>query len=446
MGRDLRRSGRRGVRVVNSGERRRTPVRIRYLLLLFASMALMWVVTPESGSDKSDLPENRSEIADEMVPVKSSLDPPIVPEIRVGRIKRGDTLYGILRGLGIDDVSIMNVATADVEDVNLSRLVAGKTYKVITVDDQVVEYQYEPDDTRVVSIMFGDSEPDIRVSSIPYEIETLSLSGTIEGSLFGAVEKIGEKPSLALDLSEIFAWQIDFFRDLRKGDTFTVLLEKVYRDGKLVRYGDILAVKFINSGKEFSAILFSGSDGRRDYFDRKGGSLRKQFLKAPLRFRRISSGYTGRRLHPVTGRIVAHRGVDYAAPARTPVRSIGDGKIVLKKKDRVNGRILKVRHNSVYSSAYAHLRSFASGIKVGTRVKQGQVIGYVGTSGRATGPHLHFAMYRNGRYVNPRSVKVPRASTLAGKELEAFKLIRDGRDALLKEARTYEMVLREAGR
>ncbi|MFV1956839.1 MAG: peptidoglycan DD-metalloendopeptidase family protein [bacterium] len=446
MGRDLRRSGRRGVRAANFGVRRRTPVRIRYLLLLLASLALMWVSTLKPGLDKSDLPEYRSKITDEIVPVKSNLDPPLVPEIRVGRIKRGDTLYGILRELGIDDVSIMNVATADVEDVNLSRLVAGRTYKVFTVDDKVVEYQYEPDDSRVVSIIFGDSEPGIRVSSIPYEIETLALSGTIEDSLFGAVEKIGEKPSLALDLSEIFAWQIDFFRDLRKGDTFTVLLEEVYRDGKFVKYGDILAAKFINADKEYSAFLFSGSSVRRDYFNREGGSLRKQFLKAPLRFRRISSGYTGRRLHPVTGKVVAHRGIDYAAPAGTPIRSIGDGKVVLRKKDRVNGRILKVRHNSVYSSAYSHMRSFAPGIRVGTTVRQGQIIGYVGTSGRATGPHLHLTMYRNGRYVNPKSVKVPRASTLAGKELETFRFIRDNRDALLKDAGTHEMVLGEAGR
>ena len=255
---------------------------------------------------------------------------------------------------------------------------------------------------------------------IDYTVKTVLVSGTIENSLFNAVESEGESPILAMDLAEIFAWQIDFFRDIRTGDVFSVQLEKYYRDGNFVKDGRILAARFENAGHLHQAFLYRPSKGRGEYFDEEGGSLRKQFLKAPLRFRRISSGFSRRRLNPVTKRVVPHLGVDYAARIGTPVHTIGDGTVILKKKDQINGRMLKVRHNSTYSSAYAHLNSFASGISRGVHLRQGQVIGYVGQTGRATGPHLHFAMYRNGRYVDPRKVNVPRASSVPREEMGSF--------------------------
>jgi murein DD-endopeptidase MepM/ murein hydrolase activator NlpD len=213
---------------------------------------------------------------------------------------------------------------------------------------------------------------------------------------------------------------VDFFRDLRTGDSFTVLVDKYYRDGKFVRYGKILAARFVNNGKKHTGVLFTPSGGREDYFDETGGSLRKQFLKSPLRFRRISSGFSRRRLHPVTGKVTAHFGIDYAAPTGTPIMSVGEGKVQYKKRDPVNGRILKIRHNGTYSSAYAHMNSFAKGVGKGSQVRQGQVIGYVGRSGRATGPHLHFAMYRNGKYVDPRRISVPRATSIHARDRSAF--------------------------
>lgn len=413
-----------------SGRQRKPPVRIRYLLLLAISLGMLCVSTPfrQIPDEKVPPPVENTPTATEEINI---LPPVPVQEVVERKVRRGDTLYGILKGLGIDDESIMTVASAGVKNVNPSRLVAGRTYRVISVNDEVVEYQYEPDEERLVSILFVGQKPDIRVSPIPYDVSTEVLTGTIEDSLFGAVEKIGEKPSLALALSEIFAWQIDFFRDLRKGDSFRVLVKEFYRDGIFVRYGDILAAEFENAGNSYLAVLFEGSGGRKDYFDGKGRSLRKQFLKAPLRFRRISSGYTRRRLHPVTGKVVAHRGVDYAAPIGTPVRSIGDGKITLRRRDSINGRIIKIRHNSIYSSAYAHLNSFASGLRVGSKVRQGQIIGYVGKTGRATGPHLHLSMFRYGNYINPRSVKVPEAVSLSGSRLKAFEPVRDERVSLL---------------
>jgi murein DD-endopeptidase MepM/ murein hydrolase activator NlpD len=286
-------------------------------------------------------------------------------------------------------------------------------------DGRVTEYQYEPDDERILRVLFDDP-PAIIVEPIPYEVFRVPVSGVIKDSLFAAVEAIDEKPSLAMDLADLFAWQVDFFRDLRTGDSFTVLVDKYYRDGKFVRYGKILAARFVNNGKKHTGVLFTPSGGREDYFDETGGSLRKQFLKSPLRFRRISSGFSRRRLHPVTGKVTAHFGIDYAAPTGTPIMSVGEGKVQYKKRDPVNGRILKIRHNGTYSSAYAHMNSFAKGVGKGSQVRQGQVIGYVGRSGRATGPHLHFAMYRNGKYVDPRRISVPRATSIHARDRSAF--------------------------
>ncbi|MCJ7498614.1 peptidoglycan DD-metalloendopeptidase family protein, partial [bacterium] len=277
-----------------------------------------------------------------------------------------------------------------------------------------------PDDERILQIAFDVDPPVLSVEPIPYEVFTAPVSGVIKDSLFAAVEVIDEKPSLAMDLADLFAWQVDFFRDLRAGDSFTVLVDKYYRDGEFVRYGKILAARFVNNGNTHTGFLFTPEGGREDYFDESGGSLRKQFLKSPLRFRRISSGFSRKRLHPVTGKMTAHLGIDYAAPTGTPIVSIGDGKVLFKKHDAVNGRIIKIRHNGTYSSAYAHMNSFAKGVDKGSRIRQGQIIGYVGRSGRATGPHLHFAMYRNGNYVDPRRVNVPRATSIPDRDRSAF--------------------------
>lgn len=427
------------VRGVQAGRRRRPPVRLRYLLLLLISVGLFYATRPPAEAPGvQEISHSSSVIQPDLQTV---VPKPVVSEHVVSefRVKRGDTFYGILKDLGVGDDSIMALASKRLDGVSLSRLVAGKTYRVISRNDEAVEYQYEPDETRIIRVMFNEDHPAVSIEAIPYTTKLVTISGTIEDSLFRAVSDIGEEPMLAMDLSEVFAWQIDFFRDLRKGDSFKVLVEKIYRDGDFVRYGKILSTQFVNSGTRYMAFLFQPKNGRSDYFDEEGGSLRKQFLKAPLSFRRISSGFSRRRLHPVTGKVAPHMGVDYVAPIGTPIRAIGDGKIMMKKKDSVNGRIIKIRHNSTYSSAYAHMNSFASGMATGIQVKQGQIIGYVGRSGRATGPHLHFAMYRNSRYVDPRRVNVPRASSVPKGDMEAYLRLVDEKITILASSE-YETV------
>ena len=396
-------------------------LKIRYLLLILMGFVVLCVSRPYHPPK-----EELGEPAALEVPAKSGtliqetvLSPPPVT-VEGKSVRRGDTLYDILKAKGLSDNRIIAISNEKIDGINPSRLVVGRSYRLYIQDGQVTEYQYEPDDERILRIALDVDPPVLSVEPIPYEVFTAPISGVIKDSLFAAVEVIDEKPSLAMDLADLFAWQVDFFRDLRAGDSFTVLVDKYHRDGEFVRYGKILAARFVNNGNTHTGFLFTPEGGREDYFDESGGSLRKQFLKSPLRFRRISSGFSKKRLHPVTGKMTAHLGIDYAAPTGTPIVSIGDGNVLFKKHDAVNGRIIKIRHNGTYSSAYAHMNSFAKGVDKGSRIRQGQIIGYVGRSGRATGPHLHFAMYRNGNYVDPRRVNVPRATSIPDRDRSAF--------------------------
>jgi murein DD-endopeptidase MepM/ murein hydrolase activator NlpD len=395
-------------------------LKIRYLLLILIGFVVLCVSRPyhppKVQVSEHAVPEAPTE---SVLPDQTAILVKLPVTVEEKLVRRGDTLYDILRAKELPDSKILAVSDRKIDGISPARLVVGRSYRLYVQDGRVTEYQYEPDDERILRVLFDDP-PAIIVEPIPYEVFRVPVSGVIKDSLFAAVEAIDEKPSLAMDLADLFAWQVDFFRDLRTGDSFTVLVDKYYRDGKFVRYGKILAARFVNNGKKHTGVLFTPSGGREDYFDETGGSLRKQFLKSPLRFRRISSGFSRRRLHPVTGKVTAHFGIDYAAPTGTPIMSVGEGKVQYKKRDPVNGRILKIRHNGTYSSAYAHMNSFAKGVGKGSQVRQGQVIGYVGRSGRATGPHLHFAMYRNGKYVDPRRISVPRATSIHARDRSAF--------------------------
>lgn len=396
-------------------------LKVRYLLLILMGFIVLCVSRPyHPPKGQLSEPAVQEAPAESILPGQAAKPDELPITVEEKRIRRGDTLYDILRAKELPDSEILAVSDQKVDGISPSRLVVGRSYRLYVQDGRVIEYQYEPDNEKILRVLFDDP-PAIIVEPIPYEVFRIPVSGVIKDSLFAAVEAIDEKPSLAMDLADLFAWQVDFFRDLRTGDSFTVLVDKYYRDGKFVRYGKILAARFVNNGKMHAGILFTPAGGREDYFDETGGSLRKQFLKSPLRFRRISSGFSRRRLHPVTGKVTAHLGIDYAAPTGTPIMSVGEGKVLYKKHDSVNGRIVKIRHNGTYSSAYAHMNSFAKGVGKGSQVRQGQVIGYVGRSGRATGPHLHFAMYRNGRYVDPRRISVPRATSIPARDRSAFE-------------------------
>ena len=265
-------------------------------------------------------------------------------------------------------------------------------------------FVYEKDPINFVLYDFCDSV-NIQNGEKEVTIKKVTKSALIKSSLYDALLENNATIELAVSLSKIFAWQIDFYR-LQKGDNFKVIYEELYVDNKMVGIGNILGAYFYNYKKEYYAIPFVQDDVYQ-YFDENGNSLRKEFLKTPIEFARISSRYSTKRFHPVLKTYRPHTGIDYAAPTGTPIRTVGDGKVVAASYSGNNGNYVKIRHNSVYTTMYLHMSRFGKGIKKGTKVRQGQIIGYVGSTGLATGPHLHFNFYLNGRPVDPLKIEIP---------------------------------------
>lgn len=254
----------------------------------------------------------------------------------------------------------------------------------------------------------------------PVDIEVVRMEGVVESSLFGAMDAAGGGPDLAVRVAQIYQWDIDFFRDLRRGDTFVVVAERQQIEGEFFGWGTIFAARFVNQGRALDAIVYPDNDGRLGYFDLDGHPLRKQFLKAPLEFSRVTSGFSSNRFHPVLKKRMPHYGVDYGAPTGTPVRVTADGTVTLAGRNGGGGNMVTVRHTNGYETNYLHLSKFAGGIRRGVRVSQGQVIGYVGSTGLSSGPHLDYRVQLNGRWINPLLISSPPVKALAGERLQRF--------------------------
>jgi len=279
-----------------------------------------------------------------------------------------------------------------------------------------------------------------RMEEVPVRADTAVLSGTVRQSLYQALMDgegripRAERQAVADILADrIFAWNIDFSRDLRAGDSFRILYERMVRPDGTARTSKVLAVQFDIGGTSHDAYLFA-ADGGEDYYDGEGESLRRAFLRAPLEFRRISSAYSTGRFHPILRRVRAHHGIDYAASQGTPIRAVGEGVIQKAGWGGGYGNVVEIRHQRGYASRYAHMRGFASGIRAGVRVRQGQVIGYVGTTGLSTGPHLHYEFHMNGRPVDPSSIRSLTGDPVPGASRARFRAQRDVRIAAMDRA------------
>ncbi|MFK7904002.1 MAG: peptidoglycan DD-metalloendopeptidase family protein [Chitinophagales bacterium] len=309
---------------------------------------------------------------------------------------------------------------------SVTKLRAGKPYTVLADSmQQAVFFIYESNPIDYVVFDLRDSTH-VYTAARPVEIRIKTAAGTINSSLSVTMEKHNTNPQLALELSEIFAWTIDFFR-IQKGDQYKVIYEEKYVDNQPVGIGKIHSAYFKYWGSDNYAFAFQQGPTEEDlqYFDEDGQSVRRAFLKAPLKYSRISSRFSRRRFHPVLKRYKSHLGTDYAASTGTPILAVGSGKVVSRAHGRGNGRFVKIRHNSVYSTQYLHMSKFAKGVNVGTMVRQGQVIGYVGSSGLATGPHLCFRFWKNGRQVNPLREKMPPAHPVKPEFADAYCLHKD---------------------
>ncbi len=330
-----------------------------------------------------------------------------VPREIVGEILPGDTLSGIFQRHGLSPSELSGVREAAASVHRLRRILPGNPYRIVLGrDNDLLSLTYRIDRDHRLRIERGADGFAASREPVPYETRRIVRSGTIANNLVSALGEDGESVRLALRLSDLFAWDIDFATDLKPGDSYRVLVEERRLDGAFQGYGEILAAEFVNSGTPYRAFRFDDGSGPA-YFDEEGQALARAFLKAPLSYRRISSRFSRSRLHPVHKVRRPHLGVDYVAPAGTPVSALGDGTVRFAGRKGANGILVILDHPMGYRTYYGHLLRVARGIRPGTKVSQGQVIGYVGRTGLATGPHLDFRI-RKGAFLDPLSVSLPR--------------------------------------
>lgn len=362
------------------------------------------------------------------------------------------TLSGVLRLHNLIDSDIRALVDTVADHVDLRRLRAGQPYRLERLfDGRVLEFVYELDGDRMLQIRrhASSSGPqfDAEVVAIPKTVELATVHGAISSeapSLIQAIDAVGEHIELSLALADVFSGEIDFNNDLQPGDTFRLVVERGTReDGAFAGYGPVLAAEFVNDGRTLHAVRFTPPDGKPDYFDEQGRSLKRFFLKSPLKFEpRITSSFSRARRHPILKYTRAHNGVDYAAPTGAPVVSVAGGLVTFAGWSGGGGRTVKVRHSSGYQSEYLHLSAIEAGIRAGMRVGQGQLLGRVGSSGLATGPHLHYGLKRDGGYVNPviEHRNMPPGDPVPAAYLAVFATERDrlfgllGRDTGLRAA------------
>ncbi len=356
------------------------------------------------------------------------------PVVIMGNVQKGDTAGKILQPY-LTPGQIQAMADACEECFSLRRLRVGKPYEITLDKGEFVNFVYEVDVDKKLIVEHADKKFTSRLEDILYEVTVKSVAGTITSHLFQAVDDAGETPVLAINLADIFAWEINFIRDIHPGDSFNLLVEKRFRDGEFKGYGRILAATFINQGAIFEAFGFRDAEGFPHYYNDKGESVKRAFLKAPLSFTRISSTFSPRRLHPIRKVWRAHPGGDYAAPTGTPVKAVGAGTVTFKGWGKGAGNYIAIRHNNNYETMYLHLSGFAKGLAKGEKVVQGEVIGFVGSTGYATGPHLDFRMKKDGVYINPLTIASPRTEPVNKKDMPEFSTLASSLRAQL-EAKT----------
>ena len=337
------------------------------------------------------------------------------------KVKRGDSLSSIFDRYKLSQQQLHEVLTDGESKKLLTHLFPGDEVELYISDQQqLLGLRYDVDETQTLQIASNTTGLTSQIIHKPIETRVAHATGAIDESLFLAAQKAGLSDNLTMELAGIFGWDIDFALDIRQGDSFSVIYEEIYQHGKKLRDGNILAAEFVNQNHSYRAIRYTDASQHTDYYSPDGKSMRKAFLRTPVRFSRISSRFNSKRKHPILHRIRAHKGVDYAAPRGTPVKATGDGKIIMRGVNGGYGNTIIIQHGSNYSTLYAHLNGFARGIHRGTHVHQGQTIAYVGSTGLATGSHLHYEFRINGVHHNPLTVHLPDAAPLPAKYREDF--------------------------
>jgi len=342
-------------------------------------------------------------------------------------VRSGDSLSGIFTKAGLSATDLHNLMQLGPDVAILGKLLPGQSLRLSSDQrGKLLGLQYQESALRMLTVErikntgqfkanWNELQPEILIS---YKTAKISKANP---SLYHAGKAAGISDNLIMQLSDVFQWDISFALDIRNGDTFTVLYEDMYVKGEKFKEGSILAAEFNNVGQQHTAVLYKNEKGRRSYFTPEGRSMQKAFLRDPVHFSRVSSRFNMKRLHPIHKRVMPHRGIDYAANRGTPVVASGDGKVTFARRNNASGRYVVLKHGEQYTTKYLHLSAFAKGIRAGKPVKQGQTIGYVGATGWATAPHLHYEFLVNGVHRNPKTIKLPKAEPINKSDLGRFK-------------------------
>ena len=417
----------------------KTPRRIALALVLpFVGVMAAFGIAPDTVTDTVE----RRTVVEELSLSPLDLTDAVAIETywREERIERGDTIASVLQRLDVDQASAVLLLQHTRDARALYRLIPGKTIRAhVSGAGQLLALRYL-NGTQLLKV---DLDQDVlRVWEGPADVETRvhMRSGEIVSSLFAATDSAGMSDAIAVQIADVFSTDIDFHRDLRRGDRFSAVYEMQYHQGEPIKAGRLLSAEFVNQGRTFHAVWFDNGDGHGGgYYTLDGKNIRKAFLRSPLEFSRISSGFSNARFHPVLKTWRAHRGVDYAAPTGTRVKSTGSGVVEFMGRQGGYGNLVVIRHQSKFTTWYAHLSRFAPGLHKGRRIAQGEVIGFVGSTGMATGPHLHYEFRINNVHQDPMRVAMPPAPPLAPQHRVAFEEVArpmSERLALLRQIRT----------
>lgn len=399
-----------------------------------------------SNVDNSTEPEQQPEVAPPAAPVETPQAPPTQAEPEQGttvvrsfegRLKKGDTVFRALSGEGLENNEVAPVLAAMKDVFDFRKAQVGHRFSGnLDGNGRILSFEYQTGPIDIYQVALeGDSYHAVK-KNIPVDTRMAKLGCTVGSSLFASLTRCGEGPELARMFTDLFAFDVDFFQEIRSGDVVRIIVEKVYINGRFLKYGKIHAARFEGKFGAYTALLYTDDAGNEAYFTDGGRALKKEFLKTPLKYTRISSGFTHRRFHPTLHRWKKHLAIDYAAPTNTPVQAVASGQVKYVGRKGASGNLVMIEHAGGYTSYYAHLNKFGA-IEVGDRVSQRTVIGYVGKTGRATGPHLHFALKNGKKWVNPLKVKFTTANPIVPSEKTRFNA---ATGSLLQTLRTIKVL------
>jgi murein DD-endopeptidase MepM/ murein hydrolase activator NlpD len=405
--------------------------RLKSIVLGAGLLVLLVLVATNPGLQKDAIWRASSAPADSAGVPASAKAPQFA-----GIVGRDMSFFDLMIKCGLDAPSIKLIEKAARNVYDFRRIYPGQHYEVYAGDDGSIEsMQFSVGDTSYIDINMKDGDISAEKKNYEFSTRLRTASGTITNSLYVACKEQGIPPEIGDQLSNIFAWDINFWTDIQRGDYFKVIYEERTRFDGMKKIGRIASAEFVNQGKSHYAFMFKNEDGKQDYYDENGKSLRKQLLKAPLTFSRISSNFQLSRWHPVLHHYAPHLGVDYAAPVGTPIMATGDGTVLETGRNSANGKYVKLRHPNGYTTYYLHLSRFAKGAGPGARVRQGEIIGYVGMTGYATGPHLDYRVKKGNSFVNPRKISLPPAKPVTTANMASFIDLRDRSLARLSSVR-----------